>query len=128
MSTLGPEQDRTLLDFGFGFTDLVKRATATAAGIKTAELEAGVRVLLTKLERYRPRIACFQGISAYRSVHRALGGDITTIGLGGQSFSLGPTQFYVVPNPSGANAHFTRADQVRWYDNLAERVRLAESS
>jgi TDG/mug DNA glycosylase family protein len=40
--------------------------------------------------------------------------------LGLQDLRLGPTRVYLVPNPSGANAHFTPADQTRWYDRLAK--------
>jgi TDG/mug DNA glycosylase family protein len=115
-----PEHDRALLDHGIGFTDVVKRATAKAADLAALDLAAGVAVLTEKLERHRPRIACFHGITGYRPLHRALAPAGPDPVLGLQPLQLGPTRLFVVPSPSGANAHFTPADQTRWYDRLAE--------
>jgi len=119
VSRLEPLHDRTLLDHGFGFTDAVKRASPRAADISPAEFAAAVAALVTKVEHFRPRIACFHGIMAYRHVHRALVGDRTDPSLGPQLMRIGATRLYVVPNPSPANARFTPADQVYWYDQLA---------
>ncbi len=119
---LGPLHDRALLDFGIGFTDLVKRPTAKASDVAPAEFVAAVAQLVTKLERYRPRVACFHGITGFRFVHRALTGSATPIQLGRSDLRIGATRLFLVPNPSGANAHFTRDDQTRWYDALAECV------
>ena len=117
---LGPEHDRALLDHGIGFTDLVKRATAKASELAPSEFAPAVRHLLAKLERHRPRIACFHGVTGFRPVHRLLTGQVSEIKLGPQDLLLGPTRVYLVPNPSGANAHVTPVEQTRWYDRLAE--------
>ena len=117
---LGPEHDRALLDHGIGFTDLVKRATAKASELAPSEFAPAVRHLLAKLERHRPRIACFHGVTGFRPVHRLLTGQVSEIKLGLQDLLLGPTRVYLVPNPSGANAHVTPVEQTRWYDRLAE--------
>jgi TDG/mug DNA glycosylase family protein len=117
---LGPEHDHALLDYGIGFTDLVKLATPRASDLTRSELEAGVQHLLAKLDQYQPRIVCFHGVTAYRDVRRALTGTVTEASLGLQELCMGPTRVYVVPNPSGANAHFAPNDQTRWYDRLAE--------
>jgi TDG/mug DNA glycosylase family protein len=119
---LGPEHDVLLPRYGIGFTDLVKRATPRASDVTPAEFAAGVNVLLEKIHRLRPRVACFQGMTAYQYVHRALGGAARSAALGLQPASLGKAAVFVVPNPSGANAHFSRAEQTAWYDQLAERV------
>jgi TDG/mug DNA glycosylase family protein len=119
---LGPQHDRLLLEYGIGFTDLVKRPTAKAGDLAPRELIAGVNVLVEKIERYRPRIACFHGITGYRRVHEVLAGTSTPIELGLQAQRVGPTRLFLVPNPSGANAHFTREDQVRWYDALSRAL------
>src|SRR4051794_10857149 len=113
---LGPEHDRALLDHGIGFTDLVKRATAKASELAPSEFAPAVRALLTKLQRYRPRIACFHGVTGFRPVHRLLTGEASEIRLGLQDLCLGSTRVFLLPNPSGANAHVTPADQTRWYD------------
>lgn len=115
---LGPDHDASLSRYGFGFTDLVKRATVKASDLGSAELAAGVAALLDKLARIRPRVACFHGITGYRYVHAALA-DAAVPKLGLQDLALPQTRFFLAPNPSGANAHFTRTDQVGWYNELA---------
>ncbi len=119
VSLLGPAHDKLLLDYGFGFTDAVKRPTARASDLDPAEFIAGVALLVEKLERYRPNVACFHGTTAYRAVHRALASPATEASLGPQSLRLGDARVFVVPNPSPANAHSSPADQTLWYDRLA---------
>jgi len=119
VDVLGPLNDRALLGYGIGFTDLVKRPTPKASDLTRAELAAGVDALLRKIARYRPRIACFHGVTGYRFVHTMLTGKIAAVELGLQAARVGATRLYLVPNPSGANAHFSREDQTRWYDALA---------
>jgi TDG/mug DNA glycosylase family protein len=117
---LEPEHDRALPAHGFGFTDLVKRASVRASDLEPQELAAGVAVLVDKLERYQPRIACFHGMTGYQHVLRELAPAAAKPTLGPQPLCIGGTRCFLVPNPSGANAHFTPADQLRWYDQLAE--------
>jgi TDG/mug DNA glycosylase family protein len=83
---------------------------------------SGVADLASRLERYQPRIACFHGVTGYRYVVRALASAASAPVLGSQSLYIGVTRCYVVPNPSGANAHFTPADQTGWYDRLADQL------
>jgi double-stranded uracil-DNA glycosylase len=116
---LTPEHDVFLPGYGIGFTDLVKRATARASDLAPSELTAAVDALLEKVERHQPRVACFHGMTAFRPVHRALAGDVPPPALGAQRLRLGTTRVFVVPNPSGANAHYTREEQTAWYDALA---------
>lgn len=123
---LEPAHDRLLLDHGFGFTDAVKRPTPRASDLAPAEFAAGVTALREKLERLQPRIACFHGMMAYRQVHRALAAANPDPILGLQAARIGQTRIFVVPNPSPANAHFTPADQILWYDSLAARLADAD--
>ena len=124
VEALQPHQDTALPAHGFGFTDLVKRPTPRASDLHPGEFTAGVADLLGKLERYRPRIACFHGVTGYRHVHRIHAGDTATVrhALGSQPLRIGPTTLYLVPSPSAANAHFTPADQTEWYNRLAREV------
>lgn len=119
VETLLPEHDRLLPDHGFGFTDAVKRASARATDVTPAEFAAGVTSLTAKLEEFAPRVACFHGIMAYRPLFRALTGTKDDPRLGLQDLSIGRTRLFLAPNPSPANAHFTPADQTRFYDELA---------
>jgi double-stranded uracil-DNA glycosylase len=119
LALLTPELDRALLEHGFGFTDLVKRPTVRAADVTAAEFAAGIAALKAKLEQHRPRIACFQGITGYRPVHRAIAPGAPEASLGLQPAHIGETRLFVAPSPSGANAHATPAALTDWYDRLA---------
>ena len=55
-------------------------------------------------------------------MQRVLAPELPEAGLGLQPYAIGETRIFVVPNPSPANAHFTPADQTRWYDALADAL------
>ena len=114
-----PEHDSALLRFGFGFTDVVKRATPKASDVGLDEFAGGVGPLEQKLKRYAPRVACFQGVTGWRAVV----GARTAVQLGPQQQVFGGCRVFVVPSPSGANARTSIATQSHWYDRLAEYLR-----
>jgi TDG/mug DNA glycosylase family protein len=120
---LEPFHDAVLLEYGFGFTDLVKRPTANVRDLAPGELEGGAAALIDRLRRYRPRIVCFHGVTIYRAMAPALGLPVADFALGLQRHGVGAAQLFVVPNPSPANAHFTPAQQNEWYDRLAKTSR-----
>jgi TDG/mug DNA glycosylase family protein len=122
VGALGPEHDATLLGFGIGFTDVVKRPTANAAGLTPRDYATWTPTLVRRLRRYRPRVACFHGLTAYRPFAALALGAAGAPALGAQPARIGATRIFVVPNPSPANAHFTLADQTAWYDRLAAFV------
>lgn len=108
-----PFEEVRLLEFDFGITNLVDRATATADELTRAELEAGARRLVRKLHRYRPRFAAVLGLTAYRD---AFGEP--RAGLGQQPKPVADTTLWVLPNPSGLNAHYQPADLARLFAEL----------
>lgn len=89
---------------GIGITNLAPRATARADELSDDELRAGFRTLVALVERLRPRVVAVAGVTAYRvaSGHRKAA-------LGRQDEPLGGAELWVVPNPSGLNAHETVA-------------------
>lgn len=118
---LTPEDDVRLLSFGIGFTDVVKLPTCNASELMKADYQEWTPRLLARLYRYKPKVACFHGVTGYGAFARqVLGEPRAAIDLGLQSRTLGDTKIFVVPNPSGANAHFTMEDQIGWYDRLAD--------
>jgi len=120
LPALGPEQDASLLQFGIGFTDVVKLPSRNAGELPPDAFREWAPRLLRRLRAYRPRVACFHGLTGYRPfVQFALRGDPAQAALGPQPLTVGPTRLFVAPNPSPANAHFTVDDQVTWYDRLA---------
>lgn len=96
-----PDQELELISLGYGITNIVDRATATAADLTKEELIAGGIKLQRKLQVFRPKVLAVLGISAYRT---AFGYPKAT--LGPQPVKLGETIVWVLPNPSGLNAHF----------------------
>ena len=82
---------------------------------------------LGRLRRYRPDVACFHGRTAWEHFRRGVLGDVPGVfALGAQSHEprpLGPTRCFVIPNPSGANAHYSLRDLTGWYDRLADFLR-----
>lgn len=87
---------------GLGITNVVRRATARADELTPDELRDGGRRLLETVERTSPRVVAVAGITAYRA---AFSLPRTTAGL--QPEPLAGAELWVVPNPSGLNAHDT---------------------
>jgi TDG/mug DNA glycosylase family protein len=129
VDTLRAEHDTELPRFGIGFTDVVKRPSANAADLKATDFEKWAPRLVERLLRYRPSVACFHGLTAYRPFSDIALRRIDRLPrLGPQPEVVGATRLYVVPNPSPANAHFTLADQTAWYDRLADFLAAVRAS
>ena len=110
---LSPFEDRELLSLGYGISNIVARATAAADELSADELRQGIAKLKSKVRRYRPKVVAFLGISAYR------------IGMGQAKATLGPqaeriagSKVWVLPNPSGLNAHYQVKELADWYRKL----------
>jgi double-stranded uracil-DNA glycosylase len=97
---LAPADRDYLLRRGIGITSLVARATASAAELGPAELAGGARALAGTVSRFRPRAVAVLGVTAYRAAF-----GVPRAGLGRQPEDLRGAQLWVVPNPSGRNAH-----------------------
>jgi double-stranded uracil-DNA glycosylase len=102
---LKPAEERELLTRGCGITNVVARASASADELSIDELVAGGKKLVARVRRRRPRFLALLGVGAYRV---AFGRPKATLGL--QSERIGQTRIWVLPNPSGLNAHFQIAD------------------
>jgi double-stranded uracil-DNA glycosylase len=103
-----------LLARGVAITNLVARATAKASELTTDELRAGGRDLVDRLTRWAPRVVAVAGITAYRT---AFGRPRATAGR--QDEQLAGAQLWVVPNPSGLNAHETTDSLAAHYREVA---------
>ncbi|GAA1968607.1 G/U mismatch-specific DNA glycosylase [Amycolatopsis minnesotensis] len=99
-----PSEQDALLPLGIGITNVVARATARADELSADELRAGGAALARKVEKYRPGWLAVVGITAYRV---AFGRPKATIGP--QRETVGGASVWVLPNPSGLNAHWTPA-------------------
>jgi TDG/mug DNA glycosylase family protein len=98
---LWPWEKELLLAAGYGLTNLVRRATASADELGPAEFIAGRRRLAAKVRRYRPRIVAFLGMGAYR---HAFATPKATLGEQAERFE--GARVWVLPSPSGLNASY----------------------
>lgn len=108
-----PYEDRDLLPLGYGITNIAPRASAAASELTDAELRRGARRLRTKLRRFRPRVIAFLGVGSYRTAFGAMDAR-----LGEQRERLGRTRVWVLPNPSGLNAHYQAPELARLFTEL----------
>jgi TDG/mug DNA glycosylase family protein len=101
---LAPSEQHLLPGYGLGITNLVPRASAQAAELTATELAAGGARLLELAARHRPGVVAVAGVTAYRT---AFGRPHARIGP--QDDMLGPARLWILPNPSGLNAHWQLA-------------------
>jgi TDG/mug DNA glycosylase family protein len=102
---LSPFEDRLLLERGYGITNLVARATASADELMQSELIAGASRLKRKARRLKPACVAFLGVTAYRTAFNR-----KDAAVGRQVEHWGPSIIWILPNPSGLNAHYQLAD------------------
>src|SRR5581483_945333 len=110
---LSPFQERELLGMGYGITNLVARATGSAEELSAEELVAGARILMRKVRRLQPAVVAFLGISAYRVAYGRLQAR-----FGEQEERMGASRVWILPNPSGLNAHYQLPELARLYAEL----------
>jgi TDG/mug DNA glycosylase family protein len=108
--------DVRLPALGLGLTNIVSRATRSAAEIAPDEYAKGQAALARKIARARPEVVAFVGITAYRWFF----GSGAKGGAGTKPDRLGSARVFVVPNPSGRNAAYPGfRDKLIWYRRLA---------
>jgi double-stranded uracil-DNA glycosylase len=114
-----PDEDGELPSLGIGITNLVDRPTRSAAELSPAELRAAVPALEALVRRHRPRVVAFVGVTAYRTALAR-----PKAGLGPQPERLAGRPLWVLPNPSGLNAHHQLPELGRLYGELRDRLEL----
>ena len=117
---LSSDTDHRVLQHGIGLTDVVKRPSNSAAKLRAADFREWAPVLKEKLERFKPRIVCFHGVTGYRGYMKYAEGVDERPELGRQPRSIGTSAVFVVPNPSPANAAYSLDALVGWYRRLGE--------
>ena len=115
-------EERALLDLGLGITNLVPRATASAAELTIEELRAGRLALERKVRRLRPACVALLGIGAYRSAF-----ERPRAAAGRQREAVGGAPLWVLPNPSGLNANHQLPDLAHAF-RAVRRFALARTS
>jgi TDG/mug DNA glycosylase family protein len=108
--------DHLLPTYGLGSTNIVDRATASADELSLEDYALGKKKLRKLILRIEPRVVAFIGVVVYRQFFDIRG----KVECGPQTQLIGSSKVYVLPNPSGRNAHFSYARMVELYRGLAE--------
>lgn len=114
---LRPEEDGQLPSYGLGLTNLCPRTTRAAAELSKEEIAAGRIALAQKIEKLRPRVVAFVGLTIYQDFfqHKKTGG------AGQKPERIHGARVFVVPNPSGLNQSFPGfADKLVWFEKLRD--------
>jgi len=120
---LAPFEERELLDAGIGITNIVKRATASADELSPEELTDGARALHAKVRRFRPHALAVLGVGAYRTAFAR-----RSASLGMQPETIGTALIWVLPNPSGLNAHYQPRELARLFAEFKKAEHLRRES
>jgi TDG/mug DNA glycosylase family protein len=107
---LAPDEDRELPRYGVGLTNLSFRATRAAAELTREELRRGAAELERVVGEWQPRLVAIVGLVAYRAAF-----DRPRAEMGLQADRIAGRPVWVLPNPSGLNAHYKPADFARLY-------------
>ncbi|MBB5937125.1 TDG/mug DNA glycosylase family protein [Streptomyces zagrosensis] len=110
---LRPDEEQELLAYGLGITNVVARASARADELSDEEYREGGRILREKVTRLRPAWLAVVGVTAYRVAFADRKARI-----GPQDTPLGDTRVWVLPNPSGLNAHWSLDAMAAEYGRL----------
>lgn len=117
-----PHEDRLLPEHGLGITNLVSRSSAGVADLGREEMLKGAEALGRNLERWRPRAIVFVGFTAWGPFARRWRLKAASR-AGRQPGRFAGAQVFVLPNPSGRNAHFSRAEMRALYRRAAHALR-----
>lgn len=119
---VSPFDERELLQNGYGVTNVVMRASATADQLTREELRAGGKQLVAKVRRYKPAFLAVLGLGAYRAAW-----ERPKAIIGRQEETIDETVVWVLPNPSGLNAHYQAKDLASLFGELRVAVDRLDS-
>jgi len=118
------EDDVRLPQWGIGMTNLVARPSPGIDVLKPQEYLDGWKILEKKIERYRPAIVAFVGVTMYRALWKVLGhAKAPAIKPGFQEATVHGARLFVLPNPSGRNAHFQYDEMLAAFTDLARAIK-----
>jgi double-stranded uracil-DNA glycosylase len=122
---IGFADDERLPVWGFGITNLIPRATPGIDTLAAAEYVSGERALRRKVRRWKPDVVAFVGVTLFRVVFGRKAGE--PIGLGLQTEVFEGARVFVLPNPSGRNAHFSHAEMLEAFTDLRRHLETTQS-
>jgi TDG/mug DNA glycosylase family protein len=111
-----PSEERQLLELSYGITNFCKRTTATAAELTDEELIEGGKALVKRVKKYRPQFLAVLGVTAYRKAFKK-----PKAGLGLQEEKINDTKIWILPSPSGLNAHYQLPHLIELFGELRQQ-------
>lgn len=128
------QDDRRLPEWGFGLTNVVARASSGIHHLTARDYAAGHWQLMAKIHRYRPRLVALLGVTLYpvlfgaEQMHRRTRSGIRARHpLGLQPVKLSGARIFLLPNPSGRNAHYSYREMLRAFRALRRHLLLSKS-
>ena len=120
---LSYDEDSRLPDFGVGLTNIAARPTRTSSEMKREDYDRGRAALARKIRCCQPKVVAFVGLTVYREFKRGKGKLLSRLQCGLQEEKLEGVTLFVVPNPSGRNAHYTYDEMLTYWKQLARFTR-----
>jgi len=115
--------DVRLPEWGFGVTNLVARPSPGIDVLRPVEYIEGWHILEKKIDRFRPEIVAFVGVTIYRALLRVLGAKgATMIEPGFQHATVHEARIFVLPNPSGRNANYSYDEMLAAFSALRQAL------
>lgn len=114
---LHPSEEHELLENGYGITSFCRRTTARADELSTQEIIEGGKLLEKKIEKYKPKFLAVLGIGAYKTAFQR---PVAKLEL--QMEKISETNIWLLPNPSGLNAHYQINDLTKLFAELKRAV------
>lgn len=99
------QDDWRLPDWGLGLTNIIQRPSTGIDVLKPREYLAGRKRLIATVKRYRPHTVVLLGVTIYRTLFPGYRTGRVSLGL--QFKTLADRPVFVLPNPSGRNAHYS---------------------
>ncbi|MEP6902088.1 MAG: G/U mismatch-specific DNA glycosylase [Actinomycetota bacterium] len=114
---LHPSEEHELLENGYGITSFCKRTTARADELTPQEYIEGGKLLVKKIAEFKPQTLAVLGIGAYRTAFQQPKAQ-----LGWQPDKLSGANVWLLPNPSGLNAHYQLNDLAELFGEVRKAI------
>jgi double-stranded uracil-DNA glycosylase len=117
------QEDWRLPEWGLGLTNIISRSTGSIDALKPKEYRAGVVRLRKKVARFRPHIVALLGMTIFRMIFSRETGTSSRVSLGLQTARLASVPVFLLPNPSGRNAHYSYRHMLAAFQALRHAAR-----
>jgi TDG/mug DNA glycosylase family protein len=114
--------DRRLPEWGLGLTNIIGRCTAGINVLDPVEYRQGVASLKRKIRRYQPHIVALLGVTIFRMLFSSKGRSKGPLDLGPTPMQLAGAQIFLLPNPSGRNAHYSYRQMLAVFQVLRDNM------